>query len=286
MNRRNSNSCPEPIPVMINLTHPHDPLLQKKKEWFIQQPGINWLYAETNKPLIREGGVLPILNLTRKGAYFESGKNRVSFHPSMALLRLIQILRGERDRFLQAVQLHEGDTFIDATLGLGTDALVASYQVGKSGKVLGIEHSPILAALVKEGLLNLAQGYYPRVNNPEKAKAWELLAEAAGRIEVLWGDHLQVLSKYTSEAVDVVYFDPMFRHTRTQSASIRPLHEFANPQPLSHEAIGEAVRVARRKVVLKERKGSPQFNRLGFIIQEGGNYSPVDYGAITKGDGL
>ncbi|SHN84150.1 class I SAM-dependent methyltransferase [Desulfitobacterium chlororespirans] len=269
--------------VIVNITHPRDPDLQKKSLWFSEQPGITLL---TSSPKSLAGAVeeppYPILHITRKGIYLEAGDHPLHFHPSMALLRVMQIIRGEGDRFLEAVDLQAGDVFLDATFGLGTDALVAAAQVGAQGKVIGIEHSPILAALVKDGLKSLAQGEYPRVQNPDKVKAWQALAEAAQRIEVLWGNHLELLTGYPTAFADVVYFDPMFRHTREKSASIRPLHEVANSGSLQGETVVEACRVAKRRVVLKERKASREFSRLGFAIQEGGNYSHVDYGIIHK----
>lgn len=269
--------------IVLNITHPRDPLLLKKSEWFSQQPGVT-LLSPPKKTLGKEikEELIPTLHITRKGTFLETGKARLSFHPNMALLRVIQLLRGGGDRFLQAVGVQEGDSLIDATLGLGTDALVAAFQVGKRGQVIGIEHSPILAALVQNGLRELALENYPRVENPHKAQAWQALAEAARRIEVHCGDHQKVLAQYATSSVDVIFFDPMFRHTRSESASIRPLHEVSNPNPLAKEAVEEACRVVRQRVILKERKGSSEFRRLGFSIQEGGKYSHLDYGIILK----
>jgi SAM-dependent methyltransferase len=260
-------------PVILKLTHPSDINLIKKAEWFSRQPGIEVFTDLPN---------LPILQITRKGIFLETNEVRFSFHPSMALIRLIQLSRGEPDRFLKATGLKPGDTFLDATLGLGTDALVAAQQVGDGGHVIGIEHSPLLAALIQEGLSTMVEGPLPRVENPDKANAWLALSQAARRIEVQWGDHLRILKQYPASSVDVIYFDPMFRHTREQSASIRPLHHFSNTQPLQKEAILEACRVAKKRVVLKERKGSSEFSRLGFTIHEGGKYSNVDYGIIEE----
>lgn len=269
--------------VILNITHPRDPHLVEKSLWFSQQPGVTVLTgSKKTVPKTLEEQKTPILHITRKGTYLDTGESRLLFHPNMALLRVLQILRGEGDRFLQATGLQEGDSFLDATLGLGTDALVAAFKVGKSGQVIGIEHSPILAALVQDGLRELAQGKFPHVENPHKAQAWQALAEAAQRIEVRWGDHQELLAHYITSSVDVIYFDPMFRHTRTESASIRPLHEVSNAAPLAQETMVEAYRVARKRIILKERKGSPEFKRLGFSIHEGGKYSQVDYGIIYK----
>jgi len=290
--------------VYLKLTHPADPELQSKAEWFCRQPGLDCHYLDhpnrdnhlyqpdqarkgSKERLIKEASP-PVLHITRKGVFAESvefsnnADKRFSFHPSMALLRLIEINRGGADRFLRATGIQSGDRFLDGTLGLGTDSLVAAYQVGEEGRILAIEHSALLAALVRDGLATLSRKPNPNKNNPEKSRAWSDLAEAAQRIEVLWGDHGQILSQLSADSFDIVYFDPMFRRTCEESASMRPLHQFSNPEPLGLAAITEAARVATKRVVLKERKGSGEFARLGFTVAAGGKYSEVDYGIINR----
>ena len=72
----------------------------------------------------------------------------------------------------------------------------------------------------------------------------------------------------------------MFRNTCKQSDSVVPLHRWSDHNPLDHQVVLEACRVARNRVVLKERKESMEFRRLGFDILLGGRYSPVNYGVI------
>ncbi|MDR2736472.1 MAG: protein-glutamate O-methyltransferase, partial [Gracilibacteraceae bacterium] len=83
------------------------------------------------------------------------------------------------------------------------------------------------------------------------------------------------------DSLDLVYFDPMFRNTREQSASLRPLKPWICQDPLNVASVQEACRTARR-VVLKERNGSPEFARLGFRVLDGGRYSSVAFGALEK----
>lgn len=261
------------IPVSIKLTHPNDSALQAKMKWFMDQPGCTFQIGEPN--------LLPILHLTRKGVFLDDGQNRLNFHPNLAIIRILQGLRGEQDRFLTATNIRSGQTFLDATLGLGTDALVAAWKVGESGKVIAFEHSPLLAALMKEGLQSLKYKQLPRMMNSDKLSAWQELILASQRIEVVWGDHQKLLAGLPDSSIDVVYFDPMFRHTRKKSSSIQPLHRYSDHRPLQPEVIQEAYRVACSRVVLKERKGSPEFTRLGFQVSNGGRYSHVDYGIIN-----
>lgn len=259
-------------PVRITVSS-QDPRLLAKKEWFLSQPGCQWSPAAADPSLTQ-----PCLSITSKGVYLSYQDERLSFHPSMALLRLMNLYRGLPDRYLEATALQKGDVLLDATLGLGTDALVGAWAVGKVGKVVAIERSPYLAAIVKDGLLHEIQ--VPRVKNPEKRRAWAELKQAAVNIEVHFDDHFRFMQNLPSSGVDVVYFDPMFRRTQDKSSSIKPLHLWGNPEKLSPDAVREACRVARKRVVLKERKESTEFVRLGFEIMPGGRYSTVDYGII------
>lgn len=261
------------IPIFIKTTHA-DPELRERLHWFCQQPGCIWLEN------IRETAEMPELTITRRRVTLTTGAEQLSFHPSMALIRLINLLREESDRYLEATQLKPGDSLIDATLGLGTDALIGAWAVGEIGSVLGVEQSPILAAMVQDGL-NHFEELIPKAVSSDKQKAWASLAQASGRIKVLWGDHREIFKSTPGRSCDVVYFDPMFRRTCQQSGSIRPLHYLSDHSPLEPEVIQEACRIARRRVVLKERKNSSEFSRLGFeILKGGGRYSPVDYGII------
>jgi 16S rRNA (guanine1516-N2)-methyltransferase len=173
------------------------------------------------------------------------------FHPSMALVRIKRLRSGEPDVVVDKSGVRPGDTVLDCTMGLGADAIVFSYVVGETGRVIGVEANPLLAALVRHGLQNESSGI-PEVD------------AAMRRIEVHQGDHLAFLQAMPDRSVDIVYFDPMFRHTVKNSASIAPLRLLAEPSPLRPEAIREAKRVARKAVILKERRKSDEFQRLGF----------------------
>ena len=262
---------PQAIPLVITTTH-NDPALISRRDWFMHQPGCEWVEGSSRNTKI------PTLIISRKGVCIETEAQRLSFHPSMALLRLMNIFRDNPDRFLEATGLKAGDVMLDATLGLATDALVAAWAVGPGGRVIGVEKSPVLAAVVRDGLLHFPD-MIPH-GAVDKQKVWQALAEAAGRIDVVWSDHLDFLRRQPADSADVVFFDPMFRHTRPQSASIQPLHFWSDPRSIDPSVIHEATRAARHRIVLKERKGSKEFTRLGFQICAGGRYSSVDYGVI------
>lgn len=267
------------VPVIIKAAR-SSPRLLAIQDWLQSQPEWKLILAAIEKGAPGQPSPQYVINQKHQLQLEYSGKS-LAFHPSMALLRLINLLRGESDRYLTATALEPGDTLLDATLGLAGDALVGAWAVGEKGRVMGLESSCHLTLLIRYGLLALSSHPLPQVKNQIKHQAWTILAQAARQIEVIGRDHLDYLTALPSQSVDVVYFDPMFRHTRKQSASIQPLHFWANPMPLSTEAVQAACRVARKRVVLKERKGSGEFRRLGFSVLSGGNYSPVDYGILS-----
>ncbi|SHE40502.1 Putative SAM-dependent methyltransferase [Desulforamulus putei DSM 12395] len=191
------------------------------------------------------------------------------FHPGLAKLRIKEIQSGKTDQMIRAMNLKEGDSLLDCTLGLAADALVASYVVGPRGTVIGLEDAAPVAEIVRRGL----QSY-----TGEKPE----LLNAMRRIQVVHTDHLTYLKNLPAGSFDVVYFDPMFRVAREKSSSMAPLRPFANNSPLAKEAVAEAVRVARKRVVMKENRGSEEFQRLNFHRIQGGRYSPVAYGIIEK----
>ena len=196
-----------------------------------------------------------------------SSAGEMFFHPNMSQLRIKNLRKGEKDHMSEAMGLQEGMSVLDCTLGFGSDAIVASFGTGETGSVTGLESSPLIAAVTGHGLQHFLPGNYP-------------LYAAMRRIKVVNTDYLPYLSEQPDKSYDVVYFDPMFRKPLTASSGISPLRSVANHAPLSLEAVREARRVARCRVVMKEANGSGEFARLGFERIMGGKYSKVHYGVI------
>lgn len=219
---------------------------------------------------LREQGRADIILLVRqdKLSLVVDG-NELFFHPGLAKLRIKEIQTGKTDQMIRAMNLEEGDSLLDCTLGLAADALVASYVVGPGGTVIGLEDAAPVAEIVRRGLKTYT-GERPELLN------------AMRRIQVVHADHLTYLKNLSSDSFDVVYFDPMFRVAREKSSSMAPLRPLANNSPLTKEAVAEAVRVARKRVVMKENRASEEFQRLNFHTIQGGRYSPVAYGIIEK----
>ncbi|HEU4963962.1 MAG TPA: class I SAM-dependent methyltransferase [Bacilli bacterium] len=189
------------------------------------------------------------------------------FHPSMANTRIKRLRKGENDIVIDRTGARPGDTVLDCTLGLGSDSIVFAHVVGDSGRVIGTEASPIIATLVRRGLQEL-------VSDIKEVTA------AMRRVEVVCADHLTYLRSLPDKSVDIVYFDPMFRKTVEDSVPIEPLRILGDDSPLTEEAIQEAKRVCRRRIVLKERWYSQEFARLGFQLPAKRASGSVHYGWI------
>ncbi|NGQ96370.1 class I SAM-dependent methyltransferase [Brevibacillus sp. SYP-B805] len=202
--------------------------------------------------LRRQYGTDGILVVTAKGARLERAQGQpFFFHPNNAAFRIKRLERGDTDIMLSVCQIAPGDHVLDATLGLGADAIVFAHGVGEKGRVLGVESEPLIALLVEDGLRT-----WPTPSASLRQAMW--------RVEVAVGHHLDVLRTLPDRSFDVVYFDPMFTSAVADSAGIRGIRPYANPEPLSMEAVREALRVARRRVVLKEGKGGTLYKQLGF----------------------
>ncbi|MDP1508586.1 class I SAM-dependent methyltransferase [Paenibacillus sp. CMAA1739] len=194
------------------------------------------------------------------------------FHPSMGFIRAKRVLKGEPDPMLTAARLVPGDTVLDCTAGLGTDSLLFSIGTGSSGQVTAVESSFPVYALIKDGMRHYRSG------NAEVDRAFS-------DIDVHFGHHLDYLRSLPNRSVDIIYFDPMFRDPLLDSSAIGPLRGLANPDALEEESILQAKRVARKTIVLKEKRGSGEFDRLGFRVEQRGTTKTV-YGVIDIDSGI
>lgn len=210
-------------------------------------------------------GVQDVLVAKNGLLMLETAGGELFFHPNMAHLRIKNIRHGRGDRMGEAMGLHEGMSVLDCTLGFGADAITAAYLVGETGQVMGVESRPLIEAVVGWGLAHLTGESHH-------------VTEAMRRVHTVCSDALAYLRRQPDKSVDIVYFDPMFRHPFYESKALDPLRAVADPRPLTPETVAEACRVARQRVVLKETAKSKEFARLGFTQVTGGRYSKVHYG--------
>lgn len=205
--------------------------------------------------------------ITQKGPVIHTATGEYYFHLSMAELRIKNIENGKDDHMVTAMDLRPGMSVLDCTLGMATDAIVASYVVGSSGRVIGLEKTPLIAAITRLGLQNYS------IDNCR-------IQDAMKRITVERADYNKYLADIPDSSIDVIFFDPMFRRPINESSSLKPLRVIADNQPLNRTAVQEALRVARRRVVIKETRGSSEFQRLGIEKLIGGKYSSLSYGVV------
>lgn len=233
--RTNQETIEKAIQIAHTLEVPYVPR-NKKSISHLQQ---NWnsgclVVGKERMELFEKGGVQPFF-----------------FHPNSAMFRLKRLLRGEHDPFADMAQLSKGMTVLDCTLGLSSDAIVASFLVGEEGKVIGIEGQKFLAFIVKNGLKTWDSGL-------------ESMNQAMKRIEVMHSSALEYLRCQENASVDCVYFDPMFEESVLESDGIKALGQFAVYEDLTEKTIQEATRVAKSKIILKDYYKSKRFEMYGF----------------------
>lgn len=185
------------------------------------------------------------------------------WHPNMSELKIKSIRQGNKETIIEATKLEEGSSILDCTLGLAGDSLVFSTIVGKSGVVVGTEINKYIAYLTKKGLENY-------IDNETE-------------IKVINESYKKYLLKQDDNSFDVVYFDPMFKEPNKKSTTINSFRNFADHKGINKEILNEALRVCKKRVVVKERRGYNDFKNLGIEKCYGGKKDgSIIYGVIEK----
>ncbi|MEK5038593.1 class I SAM-dependent methyltransferase [Sporosarcina sp. FSL K6-3457] len=171
------------------------------------------------------------------------------FHPNSAAFRLKRLMKGETDPLVEVAQLKRGDTFLDCTLGLASDSIIASFITGDCGEVKGVEMDSAVAFITKRGLQSF----------PAES---EQLVQAMRRIEVLHADAVGFLREQPDSSWDIVYMDPMFHVPIAESTNFTALRQVGVHSFLTQEWMEQAKRVCKRCVVIKDRFDSPVFEQF------------------------
>lgn len=211
-----------------------------------------------------------VVNNQRGLSYYEKGHEEIFFHPNMAMHRIKQIKNGQSDSLVTACKLKEGMTFLDCTLGLASDTLVANYVTTSTGKVISLEKSFPLSVLVTEGLQ-----YYAIHEKPE----WKSIID---QVTIINTDNLEYLKQCADNFVDVVYFDFMFDQSIESSHGIKVIKPVVSYDVMTKEHVQEAVRVAKQRVVVKSSYGNYSVSELGFTIERQNQKRHFFYGVIEK----
>lgn len=135
-------------------------------------------------------------------------------------------------------------TVLDATAGLGRDAFILAAL---GCRVRMVERSPLIAALLRDGLQRSAQTAPTR--------------EAVSRLQLQVGDAVAVMMTLgQGERPDVVYLDPMYPH-RGKSALVkkemRMLRAVVGEDADAPQLLAAALHTARRRVVVKRPRLAP-----------------------------
>lgn len=157
---------------------------------------------------------------------------------------------GRGQALAKAIGMKQGNnpTIVDATAGLGRDAFILSSL---GAQVTMIERSPILAALLEDGLQRLAA-------EPELSSiaGQQLQLIQANAIEWLQ----QQANEHTANRPEVVYLDPMYPH-RNKSALVKKEMRALRVLVGDDEDAGLLLQAARqcalKRVVVKRPKGAP-----------------------------
>ncbi len=256
--------------VIVTTSHRSDRVSEKCQE-FLNDTGFEFIPRDDKAieyiQMINNAHAVIVWN--KSGPVLHIGMEKFFFHPSLAYNRILAYRRSNiHDPLIKACALNDCTSFLDCTLGLGADAIVASYFV-PNGSVVGIESSPLIASLVKWGMMLYSSNKSTWLNN------------AISRIKVLQFDHLEYLKILPEASIDVIYFDPMFRTPIKTSEGMMLLRSIAITDELSSESIEEACRVARKRVVIKERANGYEFERLGFNRLPHSKNNPIQFGIIN-----
>jgi 16S rRNA (guanine1516-N2)-methyltransferase len=167
------------------------------------------------------------------------GEIEYTQHPNMMLVRGFNVIKNMRDLYLEAAQLSPGESVLDCTAGFCCEAGLAAFAVGETGVVDALESEPALALVTRHGLAHC----HIETN---------VLREAIQRVNLINADYSEYLAAPNAPRYDVIYFDPFFDHRLHGSeANISPLARFGNLKPLDENAVLNALKLARRLVIVK-----------------------------------
>ncbi len=194
------------------------------------------------------------------------------WHPSTALLRIKSMKNGIKDPIVEAMGLTGSESVLDCTLGIASDALVVADFLNEDAKIIGTESNKFIAFMTKEGLKSSVNSNSDELN---------LIKCAASKIDVINDDYINYLKASKDKSFDIVYLDPMFKVSNEKSFSMNAFRDFAEHSYITNDVLNEAKRVAKKRVVIKERMFSKSFEEWGITeFYGGGARGSIKYGVI------
>ena len=226
--------------MLITTSDSKDEEITRRARLLSEKYGLNYREraGKSIKYLMREDKRIFVVNNLHGLSYYEEGKEELFYHPNMAFHRIYQLRHGGSDALAEVCGIGEGTTFFDGTMGLAADALTISFLVGERGRVTAAEKSLPIYILVNEGLKTFA-GKMP------------VMKDAVSRMEIHNADCLDLLKNAENGAYDVVYFDFMFNEPNFKSIGLNTMRAYACPDQITEEHVAEAVRSAKKRVIVK-----------------------------------
>jgi ubiquinone/menaquinone biosynthesis C-methylase UbiE len=255
--------------VAVTTTREADENLEYKAKGISEELNISYIKRgnlSIEKTILKEGFDY-LLVVERDKIVIKGEDSTLFWHPNMSELKIKSIRKGNKEAIIEATKLEEGNSILDCTLGLAGDALVFSAVVGEKGYVVGTEVNKYIAYLSKCGLKD-----YNKVNG-----------NSIDNIKVINESYEDYILKQRDNSFDVVYFDPMFKEPNKKSSSINAFRDFAKHKELTKDILKEALRVCKKRVVIKERQGFNDFEKLGIEKYYGSKKTgSIIYGVIEK----
>ncbi len=192
--------------------------------------------------LLRASGAEVAYVVGRRIESLTDGRERIAVHAGLTRTRL---RAGDAHPLLRAVAPRGRGSVrrvFDGTLGLAQDALHLAAAL--DADVVGTEASPVVYALLEEGLPRLAREVDAAV------------ACAAARVRAIPGACADVLAEVPAQAYDAVYLSPMFVAPRGAPPGYELFRAIAVHDALDARTVARALRAAPRLVV-KGLAGDP-----------------------------
>ncbi len=254
--------------IFVTTSHDADKYRIERAKDLANELGIPYLARRKNPNLLKhlEDDYCYVVEKDRLVVRWNKGC--LFFHPSTAKVRMRNIKNGLKDHLIECLSPTGSEVVLDATMGLGSEAILMSAFL-PNGKVVGLEASKPIYVVVREGLT-----YY-------RAKE-DWINEAMKRIEVINADFRNFIHNLPDDSFDVVYCDPMFENPVFESSSMNPLRIFAKYDTVTQKDVDEMIRVAKKKVILKAHLEDTLFSRIHVDRISGSRKSKVLYGVIEK----
>ena len=234
------NSLPHHVPVTVPLDADTDLIM------LAQQTAAKWglpysTHIDSGLALVQQISHLELRQLDEP----KVGAVKVDFASDALTFRRLHG-GGKKEAIARAIGLKGQDSLhvLDATAGLGRDAFV----LASLGCVVDmIERSPIVAALLQDGLIRAASDDQLGVWMPAKMQLYHGIAAS-------------LLTDWPHKKPDVVYLDPMFPHRKKNAAvkkEMRLFQQLLGPDEDADLLLEPALALAKKRVVVKRPSGAP-----------------------------